>query len=66
MILVMSEEQLGYILIKPLDTVKFYELRTKIGPIDVISEHGKAEEKIFGNNPCIFDISISMFTFFIC
>jgi hypothetical protein len=35
-----SEEQLGDILIKPLDRVKFLELHTKIGLID-IDEHNK-------------------------
>jgi hypothetical protein len=30
-----SEEQLGDILIKPLDRVKFLELHTKIGLIDI-------------------------------
>jgi hypothetical protein len=36
-----SEEQLGDILIKPLGRVKFLELRTKIGLIDV-ERHNKA------------------------
>jgi hypothetical protein len=37
----MSEEQLGDILTKPLDRVKFLKLRTKIGLIDV-DGHNKA------------------------
>jgi hypothetical protein len=39
-----SEEQLGDILTKPLGRVKFLELRTKIGLID-IDGHNKAEEE---------------------
>jgi hypothetical protein len=39
-----SEEQLGDILTKPLGGVKFLELRTKIGLIDV-DEHNKAYEE---------------------
>jgi hypothetical protein len=39
-----SEEHLGDILTKPLGRVKFLELRTKIGLIDV-DGHNKAEEK---------------------
>jgi hypothetical protein len=38
---IMSEEQLGDILTKPLDRVKFLELHTKIGLIDV-DRHNKA------------------------
>jgi len=34
-----SEEQLGDILTKPLGRVKFHELRTKIGLIDVNRKH---------------------------
>jgi hypothetical protein len=37
----MSEEQLGDILTKPLDRVKFLKLRTKIGLINV-DGHNKA------------------------
>jgi hypothetical protein len=40
-----SKEQLGDILTKPLDRVKFLELHAKIGLID-ISEYNKALEEI--------------------
>jgi hypothetical protein len=39
-----SEEQLGDILTKPLGRLKFLELHTKIGLIDV-NRHKKAEEE---------------------
>jgi hypothetical protein len=39
-----SEEQLGDILTKPLGRVKFLELHTKIGLIDV-EGHNKSQEE---------------------
>ena len=41
-----SEAQLGDLLTKPLGKVKFHELRTKIGLIDVLDNPSKAQEEI--------------------
>ena len=41
-----SEEQLGDVLTKPLGKVKFHELCTKIGLIDVHGKRSKAQEEI--------------------
>ena len=41
-----SEEQLGDVLTKPLGKVKFHELRTKIGLLEVHGKYNKAQEEI--------------------